>query len=92
MFEKTELGVVEACNMLINYSDKTMEEVVSLEKKVDKYEDQLGTYLVQISKQNLSEQDSREVSEILHIIGDVERISDHSVALQSQPRRLAGRS
>ena len=28
MFEKTELGVVEACNMFINYSDKTMEEVV----------------------------------------------------------------
>lgn len=91
MFEKTELGVVEACNMLINYSDKTMEEVVSLEKKVDKYEDQLGTYLVQISKQNLSEQDSREVSEILHIIGDVERISDHSVAIAKSAQEISGK-
>lgn len=89
MFEKTELGVVEACNMFINYSDKTMEEVVSLEKKVDKYEDQLGTYLVQISKQNLSEQDSREVSEILHIIGDVERISDHSVAIAKSAQEIS---
>lgn len=68
-----------------------MEEVVSLEKKVDKYEDQLGTYLVQISKQNLSEQDSREVSEILHIIGDVERISDHSVAIAKSAQEISGK-
>ena len=35
----------------------------------------LGTYLVQIGRQNLSEQDSHVVSELLHIVGDIERIS-----------------
>jgi len=65
MFEKTQNGVNTACQMLTDFSDEKMESVLELEKKVDKYEDTLGTYLVQISKQNLSEQDSREGSEIL---------------------------
>lgn len=88
MFEKTQNGVNTACQMLTDFSDEKMESVLELEKKVDKYEDTLGTYLVQISKQNLSEQDSREVSEILHIIGDVERISDHSVSIAKSAKEI----
>lgn len=81
MFHKTVTGVLNACNLLNEFDVKTYELVVQYEQEVDKYEDKLGTYLVRLSTQNLSEQDSKSVSELLHIIGDIERISDHSVGI-----------
>lgn len=81
MIDNTINSVKNACMLLEVYDDKITETVLESEKTVDKYEDKLGTYLVQISRENLSEDDSREVSELLHIIGDVERISDHSVGI-----------
>ncbi len=81
MFDKTVQGVLNACSLFQGFDKKTYENVIKLEDEVDKYEDKLGTYLVKVSWQNLSEQDSRVVSELLHIIGDIERISDHSVSI-----------
>lgn len=81
MFEKSVNGVVTACGLINNFDAKAFEQVILAENEVDKYEDILGTYLVRLSAQSLSEQDSKSVSELLHIIGDIERISDHSVGI-----------
>ena len=62
-----------------NYDPKVAQEIRDMEDKVDNYEDVLGSYLVKLSARNMSEQDSVEVTKLLHIIGDLERISDHSV-------------
>ncbi len=51
------------------------------EEMIDKYEDKLGTYLVHLSKKDLSDEDRRNVSNLLHSIGDFERIADHGVNL-----------
>ena len=88
MFDETLEGVREAGGLISSYSEKTAGKVAELEKDVDKYEDKLGTYLVQISKENLSESDSRSVSELLHIIGDIERISDHSVGIANSAEEI----
>ena len=42
-------------------------------------EDALGSYLVKVSALSLSETDSGQITKLLHIIGDFERISDHAV-------------
>lgn len=81
MFDGAIAGVTKACKLLNQFDNKDLETVMAAEKEVDRYEDKLGTYLVRISRQNLSEQDSRIVSELLHIISDIERISDHSVGI-----------
>ena len=49
------------------------------EDQVDQFEDMLGTYLVKLSRQPMTESDSTETAKLLHIIGDFERISDHAV-------------
>ena len=77
-----ELSIVpfnKAVKLLNNFDSKTAQEIREAEDKVDIYEDALGTYLVKLSSRNLSEADSLEVTKLLHIIGDLERISDHSV-------------
>ena len=63
------------------FDTKTAQDIRDAEDKVDVYEDVLGSYLVKLSPQNMSETDSHEVTKLLHIIGDLERISDHSVNL-----------
>mgnify|MGYP001074835393 FL=1 len=46
---------------------------------MDRFEDELGTYLVKLSSKQLSNKDSETLNTILHCIGDFERISDHAV-------------
>ncbi len=61
------------------YDPKIAEKVRSLENKADNYEDALGSYLVKLSAADVSESDSKQITKLLHLIGDFERISDHAV-------------
>ncbi len=64
-----------------NYSEELAESVRKAENKTDKYEDMVGTYLVQLSVNPISDEESAESGKLLKIIGDLERISDHAVNL-----------
>lgn len=75
--------------LLNNYTDKGMESIKTEEDKVDKYEDTLGTYLVKVSSQELTAADNREVTKLMHIIGDFERISDHAVNIAGTAQEMA---
>jgi len=68
-------------DLLDTYDPKKAQEVREIEDKVDIYEDFLGSYLVKLSAKSMSEKDSGDVTKILHIIGDFERVSDHAVNL-----------
>ena len=69
----------KAIKMLDNYDGKVCQEIRDAEDKVDIYEDVLGSYLVKLSSKDMNEVDSHETTKLLHMIGDFERISDHSV-------------
>ncbi len=71
--------VENALSLIGAYDEKSADKVRNSEKKTDKYEDKLGSYLVQISALDLSQDDSRETAKLLHVIGDLERLSDHGV-------------
>ncbi len=62
-----------------NYTNAFAEAIRRSEKKSDKYEDMIGTYLVKLSENQLGNQHSAEVGKLLKVIGDLERISDHAV-------------
>ena len=49
------------------------------EAKTDHYEDIIGSYLVKLSARKIGESDSALAAEYLRLIGDFERIADHSV-------------
>lgn len=61
------------------YDVADAERIRSIENATDHYEDILGTYLTKISRYQIGEDDSAEVSKLLKVIGDFERIADHSV-------------
>ncbi len=70
-----------ACGTLFEYSEKNVQTVKNMEKAADEYEDKLGSYLVKISEESILESENREVNTLLHMLGDLERISDHAVNL-----------
>lgn len=88
MAELSKKALYHAIYLLDNFSEELAEKVVRLENRVDKYEDELGSYLVKLSTKNLSEKDSHTVSMILHCIGDFERISDHAVNIVEAAQEL----
>ena len=61
------------------YDAKLADEIRDLEGKADQYEDAIGSYLVKLSAYDMSEADSNQITKLLHLIGDFERISDHAV-------------
>lgn len=73
---------------LKQYTPALAEEVREDEEKTDHYEDILGTYLVRLSTYSISDTDSREAAELLKMIGDFERISDHGVNLVESAEEL----
>ncbi len=77
-----------ALGLIYSYSDEQAERVQKLESKIDRYEDELGTYLVKLNNKDLSERDSHSVSIMLHCIGDFERISDHAVNIMESAQEL----
>ncbi len=68
----------DAISLLSNFSQKKADEIIANEQKLDDYEDKLGTFLVKLSGNQLSDEDSNTVSTLLHTIGDFERIGDHA--------------
>ena len=74
-------ALYDSLELLKDYSDEKWQRVEALEDIVDKYEDELGTYLAKVSGKELAEEDSKRVSNGLHCIGDLVRISDHALAI-----------
>ncbi len=72
-------ALVHATELLTEFDQKKFDDVMASEKAVDKYEDKTSTYLVKIAANQMSAKDSKVVTELLHCIGDIERISDHAV-------------
>ncbi len=68
-----------ALMLLSNYDSKSADLVRQYEDDVDKMEDKIGSYLVKLAAKNSSGEGSREITKLLHLIGDFERISDHAV-------------
>ncbi|MCI9317604.1 MAG: Na/Pi cotransporter family protein [Oscillospiraceae bacterium] len=79
---------LRSLTLLDKFDEKVAEKVTAKEDQLDRYEDQLGTFLVQLSSKALSELDSRNISKQLHTIGDFERIGDHAVNLLSTAREI----
>lgn len=89
MADISKSSVNEAIKNIFNHSVKSDEHIADIENMVDKYEDRLGSYLLRFSGREISVNDSRTVSKILHTIGDFERISDHALNLTESAREIS---
>ena len=73
-----EETAVCALSVIKNYTDEKADFITKSERKADKYEEQLETYLVKVGSMNLSDADSKKVFILHHAIENFEKISDYS--------------
>ncbi|MCD8328418.1 MAG: Na/Pi cotransporter family protein [Ruminococcus sp.] len=88
MAKLAKKNIMDAISLVRNWDKVVAQKIAETEKAVDKYEDVLGTYLVKLSGQEMSQQDSRTASTILHTISDLERISDHAKNICASAKEL----
>ena len=88
MAEKTEAAMTEAMGLLSRYTEAGFSRVRELETAGDRYEDALGSYLVKLTGQELTERQSRTASIFLHTLSDFERISDHALNIAKSTKEI----
>lgn len=81
-------SVKSAVALLDRYDEKTAKLIEEMEDKIDRYEDELGTYLVKLSKKEINENDLKKISKILHTINDFERIGDHAINILDTAKEM----
>ena len=88
MAEFTRGAMLKAVDITEIYNAQLDKDIYETEKRIDNYEDKLGTYLVKISAKDLSVEDSQDISTLLHCIGDFERISDHATNIVKASKEI----
>lgn len=88
MGKKAIETLLDSVSLVSEFDSKLAESVVENEGILDNYEDRLGTFLVKVSAQELTNEDSNTVSTLLHAIGDFERIGDHAVNIMKTAKEI----
>jgi len=88
MAETCITAITKALSLLDNFSEEGLAEVVEMEDKTDVYEDKIGTFLVKLSACDMSESDNHEITKLLHLIGNFERIGDHAVSIAKSGQEM----
>ncbi len=88
MAKKARKNLSRAFDLMYSYSDDKFKVIQNKEEVIDRYEDKLGTYLVKLTGQEMSAEQGRVISKILHTIGDFERIGDHAINFSMLAREM----
>ena len=84
----TKETLIKSLGLVGNYDAKIAQEIINNENTIDIYEDKIGSYILQVASKDLSVTDSQIVSNLLHTIGDLERISDHAVNIKETAEEM----
>ena len=76
MAKKARNNIYRAFELMDDYSDEKFAVVQEKENLIDKYEDKLGTYLIQLTGREMNEAQKKQTSKFLYTIS--ERIGDHA--------------
>ncbi len=89
MAKKSRKNIFRAMRLLENYQDDKFNKVQEKENVIDKYEDKLGTYLMQLTGHEMSMAQTKQVSKFLHTISDFERLGDHAVNISKDAQEVS---
>lgn len=78
MAKKAKENFELAMNTFFNDKEENIEKIYENENTINILEKDITEYLVELSEQNLPEENAKLVSQIYHTINDLERIGDHS--------------
>ena len=84
----TNEAFTAAAGLLDQWNDKSAKLIHKAEEQVDWYQDEIESYLARLSTRSLTEAESKELSQLLHVISNYENISDHIYHMVVSFKRL----
>ncbi len=81
-------NIMRSMDIQAEFSEERMAKISKKESLLDKYEDKLGTYLMQLSKHEMNSSQSAETAKFLHSLSDFERLGDHALNLSYCAREI----
>jgi phosphate:Na+ symporter len=81
----------KSIDLLTQFDQTKYDKIQSREERVDLYEDQLGSYLVKLSAQELSADETRRSAMLLQSLTNLERISDHAMNIAELAEEMKNR-
>ncbi len=88
MAKKARKNIFRAFSLMEHYSQEKYQKIQEKENLIDKYEDRLGAYLMQLTGKEMSVVQSMQLSKFLHTISDFERLGDHAVNVSQVAQEL----
>ena len=88
MAKNARKNLMRAFELLTDFSDSKFNKIQEKENMIDKYEDKLGTYLMQLSMHDMTPEQAKQTSKFLHTISDFERLGDHAVNISRVAQEL----
>ena len=78
----------KSIELLDEFKEEKYEKIQHREDRVDRFEDCLGVYLVQLHSKQMNEKETRTAAKYLGCLNNLERISDHAVYLAELAKEL----
>ena len=89
MMESAAGALTDGIACLSGFTQELDRSIREKEDHTDRCEDEIGNYLIRLSALQLEDSHSAQVSRLLKVIGDLERIGDHAVNLAESGRELS---
>ena len=88
MGELASRNLWRVTSLFADYDTKLVEKIREKENTIDHLEDRVSTYLIRLSEGQLSDTESRQVSMLLQIQSEFERMGDYAINIQECAERL----
>lgn len=88
MAENAILALKDAMECLTNYSAERIEAIRERENVTDQCEDQISSYLIKLSANQISDEHSTQAAALLKVVGDLERMGDHAVNIAESAEEI----
>nr|MBC8230995.1 Na/Pi cotransporter family protein [bacterium] len=90
MVQMARLGKEALNDVMTGFFDdnmKVLDQVAPKEDIIDNFQEAISKYLVEISEQNLEQEEANKLPALLHSVNDLERIGDHAENLMELAER-----
>lgn len=85
-------GYQNAMSLLQNYDVKLRDEIKESEETVDDMVQKCNDFLIRLSSMEVTNAESKMIADMLHCLGDMERISDYSLNLSTIIKKINNNS
>ena len=92
MARKVQKNIRYSLELLSEYTEEKFNQIQEKENLIDKYEDKLGSYLMQLTGREMTVAQNTEVSKFLHTLSDFERLGDHASNISKVANELHEKS